>query len=207
MRRLALFLLGVLVVVPALALAHSDGRWVRKEVSGPAPDFTLTDQDEQKLSLRDLRGKVVLLNFVFTYCPAGCPLTTSKFRQIQQTVEGKPVHLVSVSIDPDHDTPAALKAYGEHRGADFKGWSFLTGTMLELDRVRVGFGVTRERRGLRGPNGDIVKIAIVDHALKTFLLDRKGVKRFEYWGQDFEATAVIEDITKLLTEGTENRSP
>ena len=200
MRRLGVFVLGVLALVPALTFTHSDGRWVRKEVSGPAPDFTLTDQDEQKVSLRDLRGKVILLNFVFTYCPAGCPLTTSKFRQIQEALEGKPVHLVSISIDPDHDTPAALKEYGEKRRADFRAWSFLTGTMLELDRVRIHFGVTRERRGLRGPNGDIVKIAIVDHALKTFLVDKKGMKRFEYWGQDFETEAVIEDLTRVLAE-------
>src|SRR4030095_7680161 len=74
----------------------------------PAADFTLTDQDGQTLSFASLRGKIVVLDFIFTRCPGPCPLLSLKFSQLQQKLGGrldKDVVLLSISIDPRYDTP------------------------------------------------------------------------------------------------------
>ena len=201
LRRLVVLPLGVLALLPALVLAHSDGRWLRKEVSGPAPNFTLVDQDERKVSLRDLRGKVVLIDFIFTYCPAGCLLSTGKLRHVQHVLGGKDLHIVSVSIDPGHDTPPVLRAYGKKFTVDFGRWSFLTGTADEIEQVRTLYRIPLQRQAKRDAEGDVRAIAISDHGLKAYAVDRQGMKRFEYWGQDFDPKVAIQDVTTLLEEG------
>jgi protein SCO1 len=201
LRRLIVPPLGVLALLPALVFAHSDGRWLRKEVNAPAPNFTLLDQDERTVSLRDLRGRVVLIDFIFTYCPAGCLLSTGKFRQVQHVLGDKPVHIVSVSIDPAHDTPPALRAYAKKFGVDLRQWSFLTGTADAIERVRTLYRIPLERQAKRDPDGEIRAIAIADHGLKAYAVDRQGMKRFEYWGQDFDPKVVIQDVTTLVEEG------
>jgi protein SCO1 len=199
--RLAVLSLIVSLAIPAPGETNGKGKWVRKEASGAARNFTLTDQDGQQVSLGDLRGKVAVVNFVFTYCPSGCPLTTAKWRAVQEAFKDQPLHIVSVSIDPDHDTPQVLKAFGQKFGANFNTWSFLTGTKDEIERVRALYKIPLERKAQRGPDGEIVSIGIVDHGLKTYVVDREGMKRFEYWGQDFDTKAVIRDLTTLLEEG------
>ena len=201
LRRLAVLALVVSSFFPAQTDANGKGKWVRKEVSGPVRNFTLTDQDGQKVSLQDFRGKVEVVNFVFTYCPTGCPLTTAKWRAVQEAIKDDALHIVSVSIDPDHDTPPVLKQFGQKFGADFRRWSFLTGTKDDIERVRALYKIPLERRAKRGPDGEIAAIGIEDHALKAYVVDRHGMKRFEYLGQDFDPKVVIQDLTTLLAEG------
>jgi protein SCO1/2 len=198
--RLAVLWLVVSLGAPTPGETNGKGKWVRKEASGPARNFTLTDQDGHQVSLSDFRGKVAVVNFVFTYCPSGCPLTTAKWRAVQEAFKGQALHIVSVSIDPDHDTPPVLKAYGEKFGANFHTWSFLTGTKDDIERVRALYKIPLERKAQRGPDGEIATISIVDHGLKTFVVDRQGQKRFEYWGQDFDTKTVIQDLRTLLGE-------
>ena len=200
-RHVALWI-ALIISFPVLAHANGSGKWVRKEAKGLAPDFTLTNQDGQKVSLRDLRGKVVLLSFIFVDCPAACPLVTAKMAMIHQDLKGKGLHNVSITIDPAHDTPARLKEYGKQwKGMDFRSWSFLTGTEEELNDVLFDYKLSVQKQGQRGQSGEVVGVSIVDHGVKTFLIDRKGMKRFEYWGQDFNTKAVMKDFTKVLAEG------
>src|SRR5437867_10049200 len=89
---------------------------------GPAPAFTLLAQDERRLSLADLRGKVVVLTFIYTTCADTCPLLTAKLAGLQGRLGadfGARVVFASVTIDPERDTPAVLKAYGIAHGARF----------------------------------------------------------------------------------------
>jgi protein SCO1 len=196
-RRGALWM-ALVLSVPLLAHAHSMGKWVRKEVSGIAPDFTLTNQDGRKISLQDLRGKIVVVTFIFTNCESGCLLSTVKMKDVQSAFKNKPVHLVSISFDPAHDSPARLKEYANHFGADLGNWSFLTGTKEEVDPVLFDYQIEVNRGGKRDPSGAILASAIVDHEMKSFIIDEAGMKRFEYWGQDFDNKVVIQDITKIL---------
>src|SRR3954452_1702836 len=100
------------------------------------PDVTLTTQDGQDVKFYDLiKGKIVAIDLIYTNCQYTCPIETSRLARMQQLLGdrmGKDVFFVSISIDPEHDTPAVLKAYG----AKFKagaGWTFLTGKMADID--------------------------------------------------------------------------
>jgi len=192
---------ALILFLPLLAHANGKGQWVRKESSGPAPGFSLTDQDNRKVSLGEFRGKVVLLSFIYTHCEAACPLTTAKLASVHDTLRGKDLHIVSVSIDPAHDTPAVLKDYGKQfKGVDFRTWSFLTGPEDKVNDILLDYKVSPQWHGKRGPTGEVVSVSIVDHVLKTYLIDRKGTKRVEYWGQDFDTKVMIKDLTRVLDE-------
>ncbi len=202
MRHVALWM-ALIIFFPLLAHAHYMGKWVRKEASGSAPGFSLVDQDNRKVSLEDFRGKVVLVSFIFTHCEAACPLTTAKLASIHHELKGKgkDLHIVAITIDPGHDTPAVLKEYGKQwRGVDFQSWSFLTGTREEINDVLLNYDISSEVQAKRGKTDEVVSVSIVDHALKTYLIDRKGTKRVEYWGQDFDPKVVIKDLTRVLDE-------
>lgn len=201
LRHIALWM-AFIISFPLLAHANGKGKWVRKEVKGTAPDLVLTNQDGQKVSLRDLRGKVVLMSFIYTNCPTACPLVTAKMATIHHDFKGNGLHNVSITIDPAHDTPAVLKEYGKQwKGMDFRSWSFLTGTPEELEPVFFDYKIEVGWRGKKGPTGEVVAVELVDHGVKTYLIDKAGVKRFEYYGQDFNTKVVLKDLAKLLSEG------
>ena len=114
----------------------------------PAPDFLLTDQDAQPFVLSSLRGKVVLLDFIFTRCPGPCPMLSTKFSHVQRRLGvrlGTEVMLLSVTIDPRRDSPEVLKTYAARYKADLSGWKFLTGSTRDILTVAAQYGV--EYRG------------------------------------------------------------
>ena len=104
-------LLGVIAALVSGA-AHAAPKSEALPTIGPAPAFTLTAQDERRLSLADLRGKVVVLTFIYTACADTCPLLTAKMATLQGRLGadfGTRVFFVSVTVDPERDTPAVLK--------------------------------------------------------------------------------------------------
>lgn len=139
----------------------------------PAPPFRLVDQDGNPLALEDLRGKAVLLDFVYTTCPGPCPILTGLHVEVQRALDPAlkdRVRLVSVSLDPRNDTPTALREYARKRGASTANWSFLTGPPADVDAVLAAYGVGSARQ----PDGTIA------HLVVTFLIDGEGriVERF-----------------------------
>ena len=85
-----------------------------------------------------LKDKVVVVNFIFTNCEGACPLMTHKLSQVRDRFEdkiGKPLQFVSLSIDPERDTPAAMKAFAQEHQADHEGWVWLTGNPEHLDMI------------------------------------------------------------------------
>jgi len=164
---------------------------------GPAPAFTLTDQDERKLSLADLRGKVVVLTFIYATCADTCPLLTAKMAGLQARLDpdfGRRVFFVSVTVDPERDRAAVLKGYGTAHGARFDGWAFLTGTPAEIREVAKRYGIFSKKTA----RGD------VDHTFLTSVIDPRGVLRVQYMGVRFEPTELLTDIRSVLAE-TVNR--
>ncbi|HEV7665020.1 MAG TPA: SCO family protein, partial [Chloroflexota bacterium] len=102
------------------------------DVYGRTPDFTLMDQSGAAVSSSSLAGRVVLLDFVYTHCSDACPLLSATFQQAQRKLAdekllGTRVMLVSLSVDPQHDTPPVLAEYGQQFKADATGWKFLSG--------------------------------------------------------------------------------
>ena len=161
--------------------------------NGPAPAFTLTAQDERRLSLADLRGKVVVLTFIYTACADTCPLLTAKMATLQGRLGadfGPRVFFVSVTVDPERDTPAVLKGYGAAHGARFDGWAFLTGTPAEIREVGQRYGIFAKKTA----RGD------VDHTFLTSVIDPRGALRVQYMGVRFDPAELLADVRSVLAE-------
>jgi len=102
-------------------------------------DFTLTNQDNQVVTLADLTNHVWVADIIFTRCAGSCPIMSTDMKSLQAALspDGQ-AKLVTLTTDPDYDSPAILKKYGEHYNADFQRWTFLTGTKNELARLAAG---------------------------------------------------------------------
>jgi protein SCO1 len=102
-------------------------------VIGPVADFTLTNQDGRITARADFTNRVWLADIVFTRCAGPCPRLTQQMRQVQDLLPKESgAKLVTLTTDPEFDTPAVLKKYGERFGADFSRWTFLTGAKSEI---------------------------------------------------------------------------
>ena len=105
-------------------------------VIGPVANFALTNQDGKITSLADFTNRVWLADIIFTRCAGPCPRLTGQLRSLQDLLpKESSVKLVTLTTDPEFDTPAGLKKYGERFGADFHRWTFLTGTKREIGRL------------------------------------------------------------------------
>lgn len=191
-------LVGVLLGARFPAWAADVPPMARTEVATEAPAFVLTDQDGRRFDLADLRGKAVLVAFIYTSCPDVCPLIYGAVTSVQQRVktEGRDdLVCVFVTTDPEVDTPDVLKAFATRRGADPASVTLLTGSPEELQAVWRGFGVrvTRRARGL------------VDHTPLTVLIDGRGVVRYRYLGGALQTETVLADSRKILKEAAASK--
>ena len=183
---------------PAPALSHfpgppKKGEAARKVVRIPAPDVTLVDQQGKTFHLRDLRGKVVLVTFIYTTCPDACPLLTAKLTSIQRNLKENnqsDVYLLSITTDPEVDTPQVLKSYSQRYGADLHNWAFLTGDKANLAKAWSGFGVTVIKRAK----------GLIQHTSLTTLIDRQGARRIDYYGDSWTEKEALKDIAALAKE-------
>ena len=102
-------------------------------VIGRVADFTLTNQDGKVTTLGDLTNHVWVADIIFTRCPGPCPRMTAQMASLQNALPpASQARFVTLTTDPDYDTPALLKRYGEHYGANFDRWNFLTGSKAEI---------------------------------------------------------------------------
>lgn len=109
------------------------------------PNVPLRTHDGRAVRFYDdlVKGKKLLINFTYTNCEQTCPLTTANLRKVQQMLGermGKDIFIVSLSLDPDRDTPETLKMYAEHNGAG-PGWTFATGSRKDIDNIRRRLGL------------------------------------------------------------------
>jgi len=108
-------------------------------VIGPVGDFTLTNQNDTVTTLADLSNHVWVADIIFTRCAGPCPIMTQEMKSLQDALPpDSPAKLVTLTTDPDYDSPEILKRYGEHFGADFQRWIFLTGTKEQIGRLASG---------------------------------------------------------------------
>ncbi|MGX5851641.1 SCO family protein [Mesorhizobium sp. PL10] len=160
---------------------------------GQAPDFTLLSQDNVRVSLHDFRGKVVAVSFIYTYCTDVCPMLTAHMASVQKKLGsafGSKIAFISITVDPERDTPDVLKEYAQNFGADLKGWSFLTGDPAIVHEVGRKYGIIAKKVA----NGD------VDHTLLTSLVDPNGILRVQYLGVRFDLEEFRDDLVSLLDE-------
>jgi protein SCO1/2 len=192
-----LFVLLFVVLLPLGVHAHVPGapREFPPTSATPntkAPAFVLLNQDGNRFDSTSLRGKVVVLNFIFTTCTDVCPLFTANFAQLQRTLKNEEpaLFLVSITTDPEVDSPKVLKAYAQRYGADFRNWAFLTGSESQLKPVWKAFDVRVIKKG-RG---------LVQHTSLTTLIDRQGIRRFNFFGEKWPLKDLLRDTSALLEE-------
>jgi len=169
--------LTIVVIVAAFIIRQvRQSHQPRLEVLFPVPDFTLTNQAGRPFGLADLRGKVWLAEIIFTKCGGPCPRMTGRMAQLQSAIPAsQPVHFVTLTTDPEYDTPAVLEAYGRRFKAEPDRWHFLTGTKAQIASVAVrGLKLTAlEKEADQMENPDDLFI----HSTLFILVDKRGQAR------------------------------
>jgi protein SCO1/2 len=167
-------------------------------VLGTLPSYTLVDSTGRAFGSSDLAGQVYVVNFIFTRCASICPELTRAMAALERRYDEEKVsgvHLVSISVDPDHDTPERLAEYASSQGLDTSRWSFLTGERGQIAALLLG--------GFRVPMGepetlnDLIDIA---HTGKLVLVDRKGGIRGYYDSQGTGLDEVFHRSRHVLKE-------
>ncbi|OHE88775.1 MAG: electron transporter SenC, partial [Verrucomicrobia bacterium RIFCSPLOWO2_12_FULL_64_8] len=144
------------------------GHKAYREIGENLPDFALYDQGGRVVSAGRFRGKQIMLNFIFTRCPVAtmCPAATLRMMEVQKAAREagmKDLELISITLDPEYDTPGVLKDYARLRGIDTANFSFLTGPEAAIRDLLEQFGV------VAGFEGGVLR-----HSLATLLIDAQG---------------------------------
>lgn len=192
--RKLLFIFGFSTILLLVACGEEH---IETNMSEKVADFTFTTQDNEKLSLDDLKGQWWIADFIFTNCTTVCLPMTSNMAELQSKIkdESLDVQLLSFSVDPDHDSSEVLKEYGEGYGADFSSWSFLTGYDFETIKE---FSIKSFRSLVQeAPPGDDQ----VTHGTRFFLVNPDGEIIKSYDGIDAaEMEVIIKDLKIALDE-------
>jgi len=192
------------VLGPGAAAAHSlqdlqqellDDEKYFQVKNEPAPDFALQDAEGNPVRLQDLRGKAVVLHFVYAGCPDVCPLHAERIAQIQETVNATPmkeqVGFVTITTDPKRDTPDLLRGYGEAHGLDRANWSFLTSGP---DRPE---DTTRKLAESFGHRFSVASEGYQIHSVVTHIIDRNGQWVGNFHGLKFDPTSLVVFVNAL----------
>ncbi len=186
-------ILAMIVLIWSLAWTASLAAVESLPKIKPAPEFALTKQDGKRLALKELRGKALAITFIYASCADTCPLLTAKMAGIQDRLGatfGPQVNFLSITVDPERDTPNVLKRYAEAHKANPAGWAFLTGTTAEIREVAKRYGIYYKKT----PRGD------VDHTFLTSLVDQSGILRVQYMGVKFNPDEMLRDLQSLVKE-------
>ena len=158
----------------------------------PIPDVPMLDQEGRKTSITSLKGRTVVLTFIYTQCPLPtfCPLMDRHFVTIQERLKADPalsrVHLATVSFDPATDTPPVLKKHAAQLGADTSRWTFFTGDRDDIDKFASRFGVTIAR--------DLTDPKNITHNLRTVIIDGDGRLVKAYTGNEWTPDQILADL-------------
>ena len=163
------------------------------------PDFFLVNQNNQPIHIAQYRGKALLLTFIYTRCPLPeyCTLMSNNFALIDRELQKQPeihekVHLLSVTIDPDYDTPAVLRSYGAaHTGRytneTFEHWEFATGTKEQVKNVAQFFGLEYYQEKDQ-----------ITHGLRTVIVEPSGKVATVYRGNEWKPDEVLEELERIV---------
>lgn len=163
------------------------------------PDFSLINQDGKRINLKQYRGRALALTFIYTRCPDAkqCPLMSTNFAAIDQELQKQPdayrkTHLLSITFDPDYDTPKVLRSYGAgHTGRyaaeTFEHWEFATGSKEEIKAIAQHFGVRYFQDAESGQDKLV-------HSLRTAVIGPDGKLIKLYRGNDWKPSDVSNDL-------------
>lgn len=177
----------LVVAVSWLSLATPAPGIDPKLMSGGSAATGLVTHDRKPFSLEALRGKTVLLNFMFTSCPSVCPKQTKALQQVQQglprTVRER-THFMSVSIDPERDRPEALLAFAEKHRLDLSNWSFVTGPEADIALLSQNYSAQA-----------VPEQALpLDHRTEVRLINASGKLMQSYAGEPLDVARLIREV-------------
>lgn len=166
------------------------------------PDLSLVNQDGKPIRFHGFQGKALVVTFIYTRCPLPeyCPLMSSNFAEINQLLRHNPqvrerAHLLSISVDPAHDTPQVLRRYGaayvgdKNNRVSFADWEFATGTSQEVQRVAQFFGLSYYTEGEQ-----------IVHSLRTVVITPEGKIFKIYKNNEWKPADVLRDLESLITQ-------
>jgi len=198
-----MLLLILMLILIVYFVYRSLEREAALPVIQPAPDFILTELNGEPIKASDNKGKIVLMEFMFTSCPDICPLTTYKMVQLQEQLKkedwfGNKVQFVAVTFDPTHDTPEVLLKYANRMKMDLSGWHVLRGDEAATKEIARKYGVTVQNLG----DGQFV------HTVTSLnLIDsEQRVRKVYEMGDDMDNAKIMADITSLISEQEESSS-
>lgn len=162
-------------------------------ILGVVPDFSLTEASGRTVKKSDLKGSFWVASFVFTRCATSCPMTVVELASLQDELPSE-VRLVSITVDPEYDSPEVLSEYAKNVGADVDRWIFLTGDKDDIYRcIREGFHLAVQENPEGKPGWEVA------HSPRLALVDAKGQIRGYYNSSDGEDVARLRsDIDQLL---------
>jgi protein SCO1/2 len=157
-------------------------------VLGQVEDFTLTDQNGEPFGMKDLKGRVWVADFFFSNCPGPCPRMSTLMGDIQrETRDIEELRIVSITVDPERDSPEVMKAYGQRYGAIDGRWYFLTGPTEVLNRL------ASKDFSLFDVDGSL------QHSTRFALIDREGrIRGFYSTGENGSYARIPEDVRRLV---------
>lgn len=165
-------------------------------VGSEIPEFTLIDQRSSPLSLSSLRGKVVAVTFIYTRCPLPdyCPRMVENFRAVRTRFADRmdrDLVLLTVTFDPQYDTPERLSAFAAANRASVPGWHFLTGDAVQIERVCDAFGIQY-----------YAEEGLITHSLQTAVIGRDGRLAATIEGRAFTPKQLGDVIESALAAGS-----
>jgi protein SCO1/2 len=167
--------------------------WVEPKPGDEVPDFKLIDQNGKRLGFHQYRGRVVVLTFIYTRCPLPdyCPLMTDNFAQIEKALkpsaENQPaIQLLSITVDPEYDTPKVLREYSAGHSAGSDRWSYATGTKDEIKQVATYFGMQYWAEGDQ-----------IVHGLRTAIVGADGKLLKLYRGNEWKPGEIISEVRNV----------
>lgn len=163
----------VLIIVSVLGIKEYRNRELFTVMK--APDFKLTDQNNKAISNQDMTGKVYLVEFFFSHCPTICPMMNTNMRHVEDQINNPNFGIISISIDPENDTPEVLKNHAKQIGAKSPNWHFLTGDRSYIGTIAEKFNI------YVGDQKD--KAESLNHSGMIALVDKQGNVRCRY-GKD-----------------------
>lgn len=201
---LTAWIVAFLVIAFLITGAASIFRHAERKSSDPlpilanVPDFHFTTQDGKTLNRADLLGKVWVADFIFTRCAGPCPVMSSRMAEVSRELKkADNVRLVSVSIDPEHDTPEVLSAYASRLQADLNHWIFLTGPKKEIQE----FTTKGMLQALATDSS-----GVPTHSTRFLLIDRDGqIRKTRNLDEPELVQKLLIDIGDLLRETPSNK--
>lgn len=199
MMRFLKILAKAIILINLVVVFSSAAETLELPVIEPASDFRLINQDNQEISLSQFLGKVKVVSFIYVRCHQAsiCPLTTKNFKKLQDSLEGeldKNTVILTISFDPESDTPGMLKRYAQLYDVDFHNWHFLTGDKLAIDKLCQDYKFIAEK------NED----GTFRHSAITFLIDQNNYIRKIYFSNLWTPEEIKQNIMNLLISKNAN---